>query len=176
MKVRERTDADLDTCVAIAHAVHELDGYPPYLPTDLRAFLAPNDAYAAWVVERGGEIVGHVALHRQASEAVMVLAGAAAEEPVDRLAVVARLFVAPPARRHGVGRLLLDVAARDATGRGLWPVLEVATQLREAIRLYEARGWIRAGELTLGFDDGSSLDEFVYVGPRPRQDDPGPVL
>src|SRR5476649_2844774 len=30
--VRERTDADLDTCVDMAGAVHQLDGYPAYLP------------------------------------------------------------------------------------------------------------------------------------------------
>ena len=30
--VRERTEADLAACAALARAVHERDGYPHYLP------------------------------------------------------------------------------------------------------------------------------------------------
>ena len=32
MLVRERTEADLAACAALARAVHERDGYPHYLP------------------------------------------------------------------------------------------------------------------------------------------------
>jgi hypothetical protein len=38
-----------------------LDGYPPYLPTDLAGFLIDADALAAWVSEDDNGIVGHVA-------------------------------------------------------------------------------------------------------------------
>ena len=40
MPVHVRTDSDLSSCVRIAEEVHRLDGYPVYLPTDLRQFLA----------------------------------------------------------------------------------------------------------------------------------------
>ncbi len=161
--------------MAIASLVHDLDGYPPYLPTDLRGFLAWPDAYGAWVVETAGEIVGHVALHRgSSSPAVRALAGRAPSPPVDRLGVVARLFVDPSARRAGVGERLLETASREAVARGLWPVLDVATQLRGAIRLYERCGWSRAGEVTVDLRRGFTLDEFVYLGPLGPGEDPAP--
>jgi GNAT superfamily N-acetyltransferase len=169
MHVRVRTSADLDRCVEMARIVHERDGYPPYLPTDLQAFLAWPDAYEAWVVEHAGTIVGHVALHRRSSDRVMIIASEALQQPIDRLGVVSRLLVDPSARRLGAGRALLDEASRDASARGLWPILDVATQFHGAIRLYENSGWIRAGEIALTLGDSFSLDEVVYLGPRPPQ-------
>jgi len=165
MVVRPRTDADLDACIAMARAVRELDGYPAFMPTDYRTFLAPPDSYGAWVAEDAGDIVGHVALHQRSLAVLIVMADAALHQPVDRLGVVARLLVDPRARRRGVGHLLLDVASADAVARGLRPVLDVATSFHAAIRLYESCGWTRAGEATVRFDDGASLDEFVYLGP-----------
>jgi GNAT superfamily N-acetyltransferase len=164
--VRERTEADLDRCVALAFAVHELDGYPLYLPTDLRTFLVSPDAYGAWVAERGGEIVGHVALHRRSMDGVMAMASEALHQPEDSLAVVARLLVAPTGRRGGVGRALLDVASAAAIARGLWPVLDVSTAFEGAMRLYESCGWTRAGEVTVRFPNGVTITEHVYLGPR----------
>jgi hypothetical protein len=67
--LRDRTDADLAGCVALARAVQEQDGYPHYLPGDLRDFLVLPDAYGAWVAERDGRIVGHVALRRRTAPA-----------------------------------------------------------------------------------------------------------
>jgi GNAT superfamily N-acetyltransferase len=165
--VRPRADVDLDHCVDMAEAVHQLDGYPAYLPTDLRHFLVSPDAYVAWVAEHEGEIVGHVALHRRTTAPAVALASKVLEQPVDRLGIVARLFVAPTARRLGVGQALLEVAWREAVSRGLWPVLDVATGLPGAIRLYETCGWTRAGAVTVGLPDGSSLDELVFLGPAP---------
>jgi len=166
MVVRERTDADVEACVEIARSVHELDGYPAYLPTDLQRFLVSPDAYTAWVAEQAGTIIGHVALHRRSTVPVLALAGEALQQPVERLAVVARLFVDPSARRSGAGRTLLDVARRDAVARGLWPVLDVATDLHAAIGMYEGCGWTRLGAVTFRFGEDQSLDEYVYAGPQ----------
>jgi ribosomal-protein-alanine N-acetyltransferase len=168
MIVRPRVDADLDRCVDMVEAVHQLDGYPAYLPADLRLFLASPEAYAAWVVEQAGQIVGHVALHCRTIAPAMVLASEVLREPVERLGIVARLFVAPTARRLGVGQALLDVAWREAISRDLCPVLDVATGLPGAIRLYETCGWTRAGAFTVDLPDGSSLEELVFVGPAPE--------
>ena len=63
MRIRPRAVEDLASCVELARVVHELDGYPVYLPTDLGSFLAPPDALGAWVAVREGVIIGHVALH-----------------------------------------------------------------------------------------------------------------
>lgn len=163
--VRARTDADLDGCERLARLVHELDGYPPHLPDDLRSFVATPDAFAAWVAERDGEIVGHLALHTRSSSPVLTLASQVLKQPPHRLGVVARLLVAPNARREGVGRRLLATAAENAVDRGLSPILDVTTRFQAAINLYEQWGWVRAGEVTVRFSDGKTLDEFVYLGP-----------
>jgi len=163
--VRQRGEADSDACVEMALAVHERDGYPLYLPTDLHAFVVSADALAAWVAERSGEILGHVALHRRSAAPILAVAGKVLRQPPSRLGVVARLFVSPSAHRSGAGRALLDVASRDAAARGLWPILDVATGLHAAIAMYEKCGWKRIGELTVRFGDDTSLDEFVYRGP-----------
>jgi ribosomal protein S18 acetylase RimI-like enzyme len=174
MQVRERLDADLDACVRLAQIVHELDGYPAYLPTDLLSFVATPDALAGWVAEQDGEIVGHVALHPHTSAAALAMASETLKLTTDRLGVVARLLVSPGCRRHGIGRSLLDVASKDAVARGLWPILDVATHHDAAINLYESCGWTRAGQITARFRDGNELEEFVYLGPR-RPADSGRV-
>jgi len=163
--VRARNEDDLDRCVEIAHAVRRLDGYPPYLPGDLRTFIA-SPAICAWVADLDGEVVGHVALHRHSSPQVMALASAATGQPPDRLGVVARLAVSPKARRRGVGRALLATAANAAAERGLSPILDVARQFGGAVSLYERCGWACVGKVAVPLGD-VILDEFVYIGPTP---------
>ena len=165
--LRDRTDADLAGCVELARAVHERDGYPHYLPGDLRDFLVLPDAYGAWVAERDGRIVGHIALRRRTAPGPLDMASAATGRPASQLGVISRLLVAPDARRAGVGRRLLGYGWQQAVRRDLWPVLDVAADLTEAIRLYESCGWVRAGAVTVTFRDGNSLDELVYLGPPP---------
>lgn len=167
MIVRDRSDADLDACAALAGAVHESDGYPRYLPGDLRSFIASRDAYQAWVAERDGRVVGHVALHPRSSGPAVAVAREALGQPPERLGFVARLLVSPDARGTGAGRALLEAATRAAISRGLSPVLDVDTTAAAAIALYERCGWVRAGQVTVRFSDGKELTEFVYVGPRP---------
>ncbi|CAN5296759.1 hypothetical protein BH20ACT3_BH20ACT3_07090 [soil metagenome] len=167
MRVRGRTDDDLDACERLAGVVHRVDGYPVYLPDDLRSFIATPDAHAAWMAEHHGEGVGHVALHPRSSEVVMALASEVTGRPPERLGVVARLLVDPAARGLGVGRALLAAATDGAGERGLWPVLDVATHYGPALRLYEACDWVRAGQVTVTFRHGGTLDEYVYLGPAP---------
>ena len=146
--------------------VHTLDGYPPYMPDhDFVAFVASPDAIGTWVATRRTEVVGHVALHRSSSIAVMELATKATGLDADQLGVVARLLVAPEARRLGVGRLLLETAAREASGRGLMPILDVTTTFVPAVALYEQSGWSRPGTVAVEFPDGTRIEEFVYVAP-----------
>jgi GNAT superfamily N-acetyltransferase len=166
MIVRPRTDNDLDACVAMAAIIRDLDGYPTRRPLGLWEFLASADALGAWVAEREGQIVGHVALHRQSTSEVLAKASQALSRPVDQLGVVARLLVSPEARREKVGRTLLDTASAAAISRGLWPILDVVTTFEAAVSLYESCGWVRAGQVTFQFHDGGSVEEFVYLGPQ----------
>jgi ribosomal protein S18 acetylase RimI-like enzyme len=166
VKIRERTDADLDACVRIAQEVHERDGYPMRVPKAWDVFIATPGALHAWVAtDNGGAIVGHAALHpRTTPEAV----GLACEKLLvgpDSLGVVARLFVAPDARHHGVARALVDTVAAEARTRGLEPILDVALSLTDAIALYDRAGWQRIGQVAHEFPDGELLPEVVYIAP-----------
>ena len=151
----------------LAEVVHANDGYPVYLPGDLLSFIAVPGAIGSWVAEHGGEVVGHIALHPRSSVAVIALAEEVTGLPAARLGVVARLLVSPGVRRLGVGRSLLRVAEGHAVQTGLWPILDVVTHHEAAISLYEECGWTRVGTVTTTFGPGFSVDEFVYVGPRP---------
>jgi GNAT superfamily N-acetyltransferase len=176
MPVRKRTDADLDACVQLARLVHESDGYPMYLPDDLRTFITAPDALCALVAEEDGEVVGHVALNPRSSPAVMEMATGALGLPADRLAVVARLLVSPRHRRRGLGRSLLEAAAQQARGRGLWPILDAVTLHQAAICLYDRCGWIRAGTVSVRWGEHPQVEELVYLGPRPSEDKGDPRL
>jgi GNAT superfamily N-acetyltransferase len=163
--IRSRRDDDLRSCGDVLRQVHGLDGYPRYLPGDLMEFLDPPEAYGVWVAEADGTVVGHVALVPRSSQAVMDIATAALGLPESSLGVVARLFVAPQARRSGTGAALLAAAVAEARARGLSPVLDVVSDAHAAIALYQRLGWTRAGQTTVRFSNGRSLDEYVFVGP-----------
>lgn len=163
--IRPRRDSDLTACADLVREVHAVDRYPRFLPDDLSSFLAIRGSYGTWVADRSGQVLGHIALSRGTVQSVMEIAGSALGRPASQLAAVARLFVSPQARGEGAGRLLLDAATAEATSRGLWPVLDVDTDLAAAIALYESRGWVRAGMVTLQLRNGHTLDEYVYLGP-----------
>lgn len=162
--VRPRVDADLPPCRRMLEAVHEADGYPVNMPEDPVAFLTVAGALGAWVAEHDDGIVGHVLLRRATSAPVMALASAASARAAEELAVVARLLVAPWARRRGIGGLLLARAAAEAVALGRQPVLDVVKGSEAAIALYERSGWHRAGEVRVTFA-GRQFDELVYLAP-----------
>jgi GNAT superfamily N-acetyltransferase len=166
--IRRRAEADLPACKDLVRVVYELDGYPGHWPRDLRAFVAQPDAIAAWVALVDGEVVGHVALLPDSSDASMDLAMTATGRPVERLGFVSRLFVSPDARRNGVGRTLLGTAEAFARDLGLRPVLDVVTRFQNAIDLYESSGWTRVGAVIAQIPGGVTLEEFVYVAPEFR--------
>ena len=166
VEIRRRTNDDMDAVVRLGELVHELDGYPRYFPQGLRSFLAATEALGSWVAIRGSDLVGHVALHRRTSKPAMDLAGRATRLPVERLAVIARLMVAPAARRAGIGRSLLQHAEAQAVALGRAPFLDVVTAHTAAIELYERCGWSKAGRIIAEIGDGQSFEEFVYLSPK----------
>lgn len=165
VNIRDRSHADGEALEAIAIETHALDGYPKYLPADMRAFVMEADALRAWVAEEDGEVIGHVALHLHSAPEVMNLARSATRLDDSRLVVLARLLVAPAARRHGVGRALVETATAEATRLGRRAILDVVTEHKEAIALYERGGWNQVGEVEWCLPDGRPLREFVYVSP-----------
>lgn len=57
--------------------------------------------------------------------------------------MVSRLFVAPQARGHGIGALLVGRAVEEARRQGLHPLLDVVASDTAAATLYEKLGWER---------------------------------
>jgi GNAT superfamily N-acetyltransferase len=166
LTVRGRVDSDVDGLVRLAAVVAETDGYPGRRPPDLRAFMSSSEAFAAWVAECDGSVAGHVALYPESFPVVMEAAARALQVDRSALAVVARLVVDPTMRRRGVGRALLEAAAADARRRGLHPILDVVTHFYAAHALYRSCGWRNAGEVTLRFADGSTLQSYVFLAPH----------
>lgn len=167
VKLRVRSDSDLDACEHLAHEVHAADGYPPRCADDLLGFVSASGALYAWVAESEKGVVGHVALLPRSSRAVMEVGSAATGRPPEQLCVVARLFVSPTERNAGIGSSLLALAADAGLARGLRPILDVAAHLGNAIRLYERAGWMCAGQVTVDFHNEAPLRELVYIGPDP---------
>lgn len=127
MHVRDRHDVDIEELIALAGRVRASDGYPVYLPgDDLRRFLTKPEPISAWVADREGVIVGHVALTAKTSPPVMELVRGI--ERVDSVAFIARLLVDRGARRCGAGGRLLDRARREAVAANLVPMLDVVDQ------------------------------------------------
>jgi ribosomal protein S18 acetylase RimI-like enzyme len=166
VEIRRRRNDDLDAAVHLAELVHELDGYPRYLPHDLRSFLTSKEALGSWVALQGTDLVGHVALHRKTSRQAMALAGRSTGLSAERLAVIARLLVAPAARRTGIGRALLKEAQSESVALGRTAFLDVVVDHTAAVELYERCGWSRAGRITVEFEAGRPLEEFVYLSPE----------
>lgn len=168
--IRHRRAEDRPALEAIALRTHQLDGYPKYLPADVGAFIVDPGAIGAWVAVRGDQVVGeevlgHVALHGNSVPPVMEVAQSATGLDADSIAVVARLLVAPAARRQGVGRTLLERATMEAARLGRRAVLDVLEEHRAAIALYETCGWKRLGRADWSLPGDLPLREFVYLSP-----------
>jgi GNAT superfamily N-acetyltransferase len=165
--IRLRQESDIGACLAMARQVKERDGYPPLGRIDVEHFLAPAYELAAWVAESDTRIVGHAALHSTGFSVTIERAVEATGTAPERLGVVARMFVDPEVRGKGVARTLLDTVVEEAHARGLRPVLDTAAHFHAAIKLYEASGFVRAGDVTFVVPGEEPLDGLVFVGPPP---------
>jgi GNAT superfamily N-acetyltransferase len=160
--IRRRRLADLGLCVRALRQVHKRDGYPLNWPRDPVRWLSPAGTAAAWVAEHPSAdgdgsanaaepVLGHVLVQRGPSP--------------ERLEI-ARLFVAPAGRGHGLGAALLDAAGVWAGEAGYGLELEVVADERShAIALYERTGWRRTGTVTAEWTrpDGGCVEVHRYV-------------
>jgi GNAT superfamily N-acetyltransferase len=168
MQLRPRQPADIPTCVAVLAVVHAADGYPLGWPADPAAWLTPAGLLAAWVAETGQQrVTGHVALCRAAGDEAAVWSTASALPP-ERLAEVARLFVAPGARGQGVGAALLAEASAWARAHDLRPALQVLNHDHAAVALYERAGWHRVatGPTFPAPGSGAPVTLLSYLAPE----------
>jgi predicted DCC family thiol-disulfide oxidoreductase YuxK/GNAT superfamily N-acetyltransferase len=160
--LRRRRARDVGACVRLLRVVFYEDRYPTTWPDGARSWLDGDDVVDAWVVERQGEILGHVAISHTGLDPLSALRWRelTGQSP-DQLAAVSRLFVRPRARRERIGTALLDVALAGIRARGLTPVLEVVKSWEGAVALVESRGWRLVAMYPWG-DPGERLQVFYY--------------
>ena len=164
--IRARRDEDLDELVALLRTVYLSDSYPANWPKGATRWVQGDHALAAWVSEEHRKLVGHVALSTPDPARSWQDWQEALGLPPERLAVVRRLFVAPDNRRRGLATCLLERCQREAAGRGLHLVLDVAEDNHAAIAFWETHGWQRVGEATLPpGDEGRALRLWLFVAP-----------
>lgn len=142
--IRPRNDTDRQALAAFAERERP-GGYPP---PGVNLGLEPG-WIGAWVAEAGGELVGHVALRADVSDAVTGRAAQILRVEEAQLGVIKRLVVAQTHRGQGIGRRLLQVATDAATQAGLTPVLDTWIESQGSMRFFEAQGWVRIGQVEL---------------------------
>ncbi|WP_050487074.1 GNAT family N-acetyltransferase [Streptomyces sp. CNS654] len=165
-RVRWREGSDLDACVQVLADVHECDGYPEEWPERPGEWLARPSLCAAWVAELDGKIVGHVGLTRGGAEdRAPGLWSRRTGVPIEKTAVISRLFVSPAARGHGAGALLMERATWEARLRGLHPVLDVLTSDTSAVALYERLGWTWLATVDQRWGPDRTVAVHCYAAP-----------
>ncbi|MFC8129970.1 GNAT family N-acetyltransferase [Streptomyces sp. NPDC057302] len=147
--------------------VHVADGYPTNWPARPADWLAGGSVVGAWVAELEGRVAGHVALCRSAADDVApALWSGRTGVAGEGIAVVSRLFVAPGARGHGLGAMLLERVVAEARELGLFPVLDVVTSDTSATALYERTGWRFLGTGEQRWSPEQTVTVRCYAAPE----------
>jgi GNAT superfamily N-acetyltransferase len=162
--LRPRTEDDLGDCARALAEVHRQDGYPLNWPEQPAEWIAEAGGLGAWVAELDGRLAGHVGLSPSGpGDLAPALWGDRNGTGPERTAVVSRLFVAPGARGHGIGALLIARAEREARRRGLHPVLDVAASDKAAAALYEQLGWERLATMEQQWSPRQTVTVHCYA-------------
>lgn len=167
--LRRRRSKDLGACARLLRVVFFEGQYPVDWPERPRAWLSDREVMDAWVVERRGEMLGHIAISTVGEDGGAALRWRELTGlPASELAAVSRLFVRARVRRQGIGTALLDVAASEIRARGLTPVLEVPGASTDAVGLLEHAGWrLRAMDHSGRAPDWRPVRR--YVSPRDQR-------
>ena len=146
--IRPRRDRDLSTCARLVRRAFFEGQFPGQHDEEPRLWLADHDVLDAWVTERDGEVVAHVAISRLDLDPLSALRWreSTGHVPSDLIAV-SRLFVRPRFRGQGVAASLIEVACDEIRARGKVPVYEVVTTSSLAPSYSRDHGWrLRSSE------------------------------
>ena len=164
VEIRRTSPTDAEALANVLVRVHAKDGYPVEGVATPQAWVELNAPIGQWTALNGGEAVGHVALLRpQPGDGAPAVLTQQTGTPMDRIAVLARLFVDPEARGRGIAQRLLDVAENAARQRALVLVLDVMRKDEAAIRLYEHRGWRVLGRIEHSHGESQVAPGVAYV-------------
>lgn len=148
--VRPRRDRDVSTCARLVRRAFFEGQFPGKHDEEPRLWLTDPDVLAAWVAEREGEVVAHVAISRIDHDLDPISSlrwrESTGHAPSDLLAV-SRLFVRPRFRGQGIAASLIDTACVEIRSRGHVPVYEVTTASRLPPSYSVDHGWrLRSSE------------------------------
>jgi ribosomal protein S18 acetylase RimI-like enzyme len=157
--VRRLAPADAEAFMALRHetlteAGHAFGATPEDDPGHsrefVRAMLADVNCQAVFGAFDGEDLVGQVGFRRSTKAKERHRAG------------VWGMYVAPRARRRGVGRALLDALVAHARAEGVEQVaLSCTDAATDAKRLYESAGFVVWGREPRALrHEGRDLDEF----------------
>ncbi|MFF7308854.1 GNAT family N-acetyltransferase [Streptomyces sp. NPDC008137] len=164
--VRPRADGDVEECVRALAEVHACDGYPVNWPDQPGEWLSRGPLLGSWVAGLEGDLVGHVSLSHGGEDDVAPALWSERNGATRRgTAVVSRLFVAPRARGHRIGALLIGRAVEEARRSGLHPVLDVVASDTAAAALYERLGWELIGTVEQQWSPEQTVAIRCYAAP-----------
>ncbi len=166
VEIRARQAADIPALAQMLVRVHAEDGYPVEGVADPAAWLTPPREIAAWTALFDGEPIGHMSLTQadDTDDAAVVWQEVTGRD-LGTLAIPVRLFVDPPHRQRGAGKLLMLAAHDYASSHGYEMAFDVMLKDQAAIRLYEAVGCRRLGEITHRHSGNAHQPAAVYVAP-----------
>jgi len=163
--VRVRTQEDIPGCAKVLREVYEVDGYPVEGVEDAEGWLFPDGLIEAWVAGPSDGILGHALASEPRGEAAVEMFVERTGLDESKVAVLARLFVAPAARGRSLGQELAGAAMRYTQSHGRRAVFDVMAKDRAAIRLYERVGCVRLGTTMHTFGDGQQVPAYCYAAP-----------
>lgn len=164
--VRRRQPKDLGPCARLLEVVYYEAHYPVVRPDRPRDWLEGEDLQAAWVAERGGEILGHIAISTVGGDPVSALRWRETTErdPAGMLGI-SRFFVRPRSRGQGIGTALFDTAVAEIRDRGRDPVIEVVSEIPDGLPFLQGRHWRLIAADPWG-NSGKRLQVYRYAPPR----------
>ncbi len=161
--IRHRRPRDVSACARLVRRAFFEGQFPGLHEEDPRDWLAAPEVRDAWVAERDGEIVGHVAISRVGQDTLSALRWREVTgHPAAELIAVSRLFVRPQFRGQGLGSSLVDVAVKEARSQGLDPVMEATTTSPVAPSFSHDHGWKLRATDVLPAPEGHHHELWVH--------------
>jgi putative acetyltransferase len=152
--IRSARDEDSELLIRLIDSVFaeypgcilDVDAEMPELRSPASA--AETDSGRWWVAELNGRIIGSIAVVPEEKDGILELK---------------KLYVSPEARRRGLGAHLVSLVETEARERGASSiVLWTDTRFRDAHRLYQRLGYLRAPR-TRVLNDLSKTVEFHFT-------------